>query len=178
MSMSKAKIKSDLCILQKTGGVILAELRIVNDKLYVYLADVYFWWRAASRKEGYLEDEYQKNGLTYKETVDYGINLRPLVILVFGVGKVSSYNQGVYSRVLNKLHEEYENHPESYKRYRIAKLANFIDSSGGVKKLAGYVVEKSKVDELVEKGDSDTVEVTTLNKVVNANEDKALRRKV
>ncbi|MEN9757948.1 MAG: hypothetical protein RL755_2135, partial [Pseudomonadota bacterium] len=34
------------------------------------------------------------------------------------------------------------------------------------------------VDELVEKGDSDTVEVTTLNKVVNANEDKALRRKV
>jgi len=193
MSVRKAKIKNELRDLQRDGAVVLADLRGANDKLYIYLVDVYFWWCKASIEEGYLESEYTDMGLIYRKSVVYGINLRPLVLLVFGIGRVSIYNQDVYSRVLNKLHEQYKNHPNSYKRYRVAKLANFIEQSGGVKKLAGYnpdVIETYELDETIAVVDNDvtetvsneTGEVTAINKVadlsVNAIENKELRRKV
>jgi len=150
MSAKTTQLQNTLSQLQKSGCVVMADLRKANDQLYAHLVSLLFWWRKAKKEDGYLENEYNQKGFRFKSKVKYGINFRPLLLLAYGENNITQQKQDVYSRALNKVLVEIDKKPELYKRKRIDKLVNFIKASGGLDKLAGYkpdIVETYELDE-------------------------------
>ena len=154
MANTQDQLNKTLVKLQETGGVVMVDLRAAHKNLYQHLSEIYFWWVKASKQANYLETEYQKLGRKFK-TVNYGINFSPLLYLVYGFNNGLNRNYtDRYSRVLNALHKEVTNKPDYYAKDGVAKLANFIDTSGGVTALAGYAPPKD---------DDDGSEINTIN---------------
>ncbi len=131
-------LNKHLVKLQESGGVVLGDIRSARKGLNKHLCEIYFFWVGASKQPNYLENEYQKLGRRFK-TVSSGINFAPLLWVVYGINSGLTYNDtDRYSRVLNALHQEVSSQPEYYAKDGVAKLANFIEQSGGTKQLAGY----------------------------------------
>jgi hypothetical protein len=89
MSVKTAKLQNKLTELQKSGCVVLAELRTANLKLYIHLVMLLFWWLDAKKVDGFLENEYKTIGLKRApKKVVYGINFSPLVKLAYGYNRL------------------------------------------------------------------------------------------
>lgn len=155
MSVKTAKLQNELTQLQKSGRVVLAELRTANLKLYIHLVTLLFWWLDAKKIDEFLEKEYKTIGLKRApKIVVYGINFSPLMKLAYGYNRLTDERIDVYSRALNEALKQFQNNPKLYKSDHINKLANFIDNTeGGLGKLSGYKKDKSnktdKLDEVV-----------------------------
>lgn len=149
------RARKELTQLQERAAVVHADLRRTHRSLYEHLASVYLWWRQAREIDGYLDDEYAALGLK-KRTVA-GINFRPLLVLVWGFNNTTPQQTALHSRALNAIHDEYEARPELYAKDGVAKLANFIEQSGGATKLAGYG-QQDDADDPTGDGDADEVE--------------------
>jgi hypothetical protein len=195
MSVKTAKLQNELTELQKSGRVVLAELRTSNLKLYKHLVTLLFWWLDAKKIDGFLEKEYKTIGLKRApQAVDYGVNFSPLLKLAYGYNRLTDERIDVYRRALNKALKQFQNNPKLYKSDHINKLANFIDNTeGGLSKLSGYKKDKSnKLDvpnevvsteaassnDAVDGAITTPVAVVVNNVAVNIKENKELRRKI
>lgn len=124
----------------------LDELRIqaleskrLNDStrqhLYKTIASAYVAWRNFSKDEKFLEKQYDKAKIEYRNTKSNRPLFRPFIRLIFDIPSGTPYyNNKVthWSSVLNRLHDEYEKTPEMYQHNPVNKLAAFIDREGGI----------------------------------------------
>jgi len=124
------KLLKDLHLLQQTCSHEKT-LEVSTRKLeYKNTAEIYLWWRAAYAHDGFLEAQYAKLSNRELRSVEYGYNYRYVLILAYGKNMPDAVISRK-SRVLNKVHEHYEKDPHHFKIDGVAKLANFIDTSGG-----------------------------------------------
>ncbi|MEN9898531.1 MAG: hypothetical protein RLZZ66_2180 [Pseudomonadota bacterium] len=142
MSAKLRKIQNKLIELQKTGRIVLADIRKSDHQLYKYLVELTFWLLDAKTEYGYLENEYKSLGYRAPKKVEYGINYRPLLVLAFG-SDLSDSQIRTYSITLNKLIAELEENPAAYKRQKIKNLIKFIkNTKGALDGLAGNKINK------------------------------------
>jgi hypothetical protein len=147
MSAKLRKIQNKLIELQKTGRIVLADIRKSDHQLYKYLVELTFWLLDAKTEFGYLENEYKSLGYRAPKKVDYGINYRPLLILAFGTD-ISDSQIRTYSITLNKLVTELEENPAGYKKQKIKNLIKFIkNTKGGLDGLVGNKSNKANETE-------------------------------
>lgn len=129
---------NQLAALQGEAAVVSRAIFTTNLSFYKLLAETYLWWRAANEDPDFLSQQYAKTGKKFKKKVKYGINFAPLFWLVWGTeNDLNDDKVGRYSRVLNRLHEEFETDPQ-YATEPVPKLQNFIHQSGGVDGLVNY----------------------------------------
>jgi hypothetical protein len=109
-----------------------------NEYLYKGLAWVYLWWVRASKVKGLLEEQYAAHNIGGHSVVGEEKFTRLLRLtwqLDWADESKATLQQ--WSLALRKLHNEYESNKEAYKLNAQEKLAQFIDASGGIRKLIG-----------------------------------------
>lgn len=109
-----------------------------NEYLYKGLAWTYLWWVRASKVEGLLEEQYAAHNIGGHSVVGEEKFTRLLRLtwqLDWADDSKATLQQ--WSLALRKLHNEYESNKDAYKTNAQEKLAQFIDASGGVRKLIG-----------------------------------------
>ena len=109
-----------------------------NDYLYEGLAWVYLWWLRASKVKGLLEEQYQLYNIGGQNIVGEEKFTR-LLRLTWKLDWAddSKANLQQWSLALRKLHTEYDTNRDAYRTEPQARLAQFIETSGGVRKLIG-----------------------------------------
>lgn len=147
---AEAQLAQELAQLQQSAALVSDHIRKSNRAFYKHLAELYMWWRSASKVDGYLAREYAKTGKRIKK-IKQGINFAPLFWLTWGTDNdLTDDKTGRWSRVLNALHTVYEAE-EQYRTDSVAKLQNYIHNNGGVEGLGGYgkaVSDEIEDDEL------------------------------
>lgn len=138
---------NQLAALQSDAVVVSGFMFKTNMAFYKLLAETYLWWRAANEAPDFLRQQYATTGKKFKKKVKYGINFAPLFWLVWGTqNDLNDDKVGRYSRVLNRLHEEFETDPQ-YATEPVPKLQNFIHQSGGVDGLVNFGDDEGDEDE-------------------------------
>ena len=109
-----------------------------NDYLYEGLAWVYLWWLRASKVKGLLEEQYQLYNIGGQNIAGEEKFTR-LLRLTWKLDWAddSKANLQQWSLALRKLHTEYDTNRDAYRTDPQARLAQFIETSGGVRKLIG-----------------------------------------
>lgn len=116
-----------------------------RDLLYEGLARVYLWWREANKEEGLLERIYSEYNIQYKKITKHDIQFSPLLRYLWNMdGTVNSNKIDAWNRALNNIHVEFENQKEYYKVNSKDKIISYIDTSGGVTALTGYIDKPSE----------------------------------
>jgi len=110
--------------------------KLTNEQERLVMANVYMWWRGARQVNGYLDEGYERNNITYNKTRD-GLNFNPLLKLCTS-SNISSGDLTTWSKALKVLHTDFEAHPEHYKQDPISNLCQFIKQKGGKTGLAGF----------------------------------------
>ena len=146
-----AKAKSDLLRkrlfeMQAGGGVAWSNLRKSNLEMYKHLAEIYFWWQDAKREKGYLEAEYAKLPIKFRNTNQL-VNFIPLFWLIWGSSNCNKDIASRHSKAMNEIHKEYLRDKRNYKKDRVYKLAKFIERSNGVNGLCNYKKEEIDTEE-------------------------------
>ncbi len=136
-SRKTQQLQKELYQLQTNGTVVWANFRKSNQAFYRHLAEVYFWWVEALKVPGLLEAEYAKTKRRHRE-VHYGRNYTRLLVRVWGDNNCSNSDLDRHSRALNKINKEYLSREPYYAKDGVAKLAQFIENSGGINGLTGY----------------------------------------
>jgi hypothetical protein len=125
-----------------------------NEFLYKGLAWVYLWWVKASRVKDLLEEQYALRNIGGHNVAGEEKFTRLLRLtwqLDWGNDTKPQLQQ--WSHAVRELHIEYETNRDAYRTNAEQKLAQFIDTSGGLRKLIG--ADKYHVDnnnEPVKKG--------------------------
>ena len=133
-----ASLNQKLTQLRNEGCVVAGLYRNANRTFYKHVVELYMWWRDADQVDGYLDQAYGLTGKKYKKKVKHGINFAPLFWLAWGWGSgLTDDKANRCSRVLNKLHELYLTQKQ-YQTDSVVKLANYIESKGGIDGLVGY----------------------------------------
>ena len=133
-----ASLNQKLTQLQNDGSVVAGLYRNANRTFYKHVVELYMWWRDAEQVPGYLDQAYSWTGKKYKTKVKHGINFAPLFWLAWGPDNgLTDDKANRCSRVLNKLHKLYLAEKQ-YRTDSVVKLANYIESKGGINGLVGY----------------------------------------
>lgn len=109
-----------------------------NEYLYKGLAWVYLWWVKASKVKGLLEEQYKQHnigGHTVVGEEKFTRLLRLTWQLDWADDTKATLQQ--WSLALRKLHSEYEKNKDAYRTNPQERLAQFIETSGGLRKLIG-----------------------------------------
>lgn len=163
-SADTAALGKKLTELQSAASVVSHNIIKINKAFYEHLVQLYMWWRDAKEVPGYLDAEYATIGRKYKKNVSHGINFAPLFWLTWGHNNdLTDDRTGRWSRALNNIHVVYESE-QQYKTDSVAKLATYIEQSGGVDGLVGYgkkADDKNAPDD--DEVDDDTVDDDTGN---------------
>jgi hypothetical protein len=109
-----------------------------NEYLYKGLAWVYLWWVKASKVNGLLEEQYKQHnigGHTAAGEEKFTRLLRLTWQLDWADDTKATLQQ--WSLALRKLHIEYEQNKDAYRTNPQERLAQFIETSGGLRKLIG-----------------------------------------
>lgn len=137
------KLHKDLHLLQQTCAQEKT-LEVSTRQLeYKNTAEIYLWWRAAYDHEGFLDELYATLNRRELRNLGGNYNYRYVLIIAYGKGMHDTVISRK-SRVLNKLHEHFESDPEHFEIDGVAKLANFIDTSGGFNGLLKDYVEENE----------------------------------
>jgi hypothetical protein len=144
----QAQLLTGLIALQEQGSTAWSNVRRSNAAFYEHLAEVYFWWRAASEVKGFLDAKYAALNRKFKR-VKYGTNYSPLLWLVWGSNNCSDSDADRHSRALNKIHAEYTSKPKYYAKDGVARMAAFIAKNNGVYGLIDYGKQTDEDDEEV-----------------------------
>lgn len=142
----EAQLLTRLIVLQEQGSTAWSNVRRSNAAFYEHLAEVYFWWCAASEENGYLDAKYAALNRKFKR-VKYGTNYSPLLWLVWGLNNCSNSDADRHSRALNKVHAEYTSKPKYYAKDGVARMAAFIAKNNGVYGLIEYGKRTDEDDE-------------------------------
>ena len=109
-----------------------------NEYLYKGLAWVYLWWVKASKVKGLLEEQYKLHNIGGHNVVGEEKFTRLLRLtwqLDWADDTKATLQQ--WSLALRKLHIEYEQNKDAYRINPHERLAQFIETSGGLRKLIG-----------------------------------------
>ena len=140
---------SDEILQSKLDDLIISatEANRLNEssrqKLYGTLAHTYVTWRELQQNPKWLETQYKKANIDYRNT-ENKINFRPFIRLVFNITETKGYyNNKIYhwQEVLRKLDEYYISDERRYKENAANKLKSLIDDLGGISK----IVEKAAI---------------------------------
>ena len=102
--------------------------------LYLGLSTSYIWWRKAKEIPGFLEEQYEQEGLG-QQSKNKEENFRRLLRLVWRLDWSMSTSRALiqqWSYALRELHKEYESNPLRYKQEPIKRLVQFIESKKGI----------------------------------------------
>ena len=117
-----------------------------NEYLYKGLAWVYLWWVKASKVKGLLEEQYTLHNIGGHNVAGEEKFTRLLRLtwqLDWADESKATLQQ--WSHALRELHKEYESNKDAYRSNAEERLAQFIEASGGLRKLIG--ADKYYVDE-------------------------------
>lgn len=109
-----------------------------NEYLYKGLAWVYLWWVKASKVKGLLDEQYKLHNIGGHNVVGEEKFTRLLRLtwqLDWADDTKATLQQ--WSLALRKLHIEYEQNKDAYRKSPQERLAQFIETSGGLRKLIG-----------------------------------------
>ena len=109
-----------------------------NEYLYKGLAWAYLWWVRASKVKGFLDEQYNKHnigGHSVAGEEKFTRLLRLTWQLDWADDTKATLQQ--WSLALRKLHAEYEANKDAYRTSPQERLAQFIETSGGLRKLIG-----------------------------------------
>ena len=117
-----------------------------NEYLYRGLAWVYLWWVKASKVKGLLDEQYALHNIA-GHNVDGEEKFTRLLRLTWQLdwGGDSKATLQQWSNALRELHKEYESNKDAYRTNAEERLAQFIEASGGLRRLIG--ADKYYVDE-------------------------------
>ncbi len=138
-----------------------------NEYLYKGLAWVYLWWVKASKVKGLLEEQYKQHnigGHTVVGEEKFTRLLRLTWQLDWADESKATLQQ--WSLALRKLHSEYEGNRDAYRTNPQERLAQFIETSGGLRRLIG-------ADKYYEDGNNEPVKKSK-SKSGRSEEDAAL----
>ena len=109
-----------------------------NEYLYKGLAWVYLWWVKASKVKGLLDEQYELHNIT-GHNVDGEEKFTRLLRLTWKLdwGDESRATLQQWSNAIKELHKEYESNKDAYRKNAEERLAQFIETSGGLRKLIG-----------------------------------------
>ena len=100
------------------------------------MGEVFVWWQKARSIEGYLEQCYNANNITFNQT-RAKVNFRPLLRLVTS-NNISDNDLDTWAMVLPKVLDDVNKSPKHYADEPAEKIANFVLQKGGKRALAGY----------------------------------------
>ncbi len=150
MSTKQALIKELEKIFEHTTQQTIFHRRS-NEYLYKGLAWVYLWWVKASKVEGLLEEQYELHNIT-GHNVDGEEKFTRLLRLTWQLDWADESRATLqqWSNALRELHKEYESNKDAYRQSAEERLAQFIETSGGLRRLIGadkyYVDENNEPD--------------------------------
>ena len=109
-----------------------------NEFLYTGLAWVYLWWLKANKVTGYLEAQYKKHNIGGQANTGEEKFTR-LLRLTWNLDWTDNSKATLqqWSLALRKLHTEYESNKDAYRTNPQQRLAQFIETSGGLRRLIG-----------------------------------------
>jgi len=137
--------------------------------LYSGLAWVYLWWREAKLVDGLLNELYEKNFIRGQESEDEKFTRLIRLTWRLDWADESKATLQQWSLALREIHKEYETNKAVYKTEAQKKLALYIESVGGIRKLIGADKYYNNVD--------GTTEKKPKNKATRSAEDEALVEK-
>jgi hypothetical protein len=137
MTNKQALVKELEKIFEHTAEQTAIRMRS-NEYLYKGLAWVYLWWVRASKVKGLLEEQYTQHNIGGHSVVGEEKFTRLLRL----TWKLDWNNESratlqQWSNALRKLHTEFESNKDAYRTNPQERLAQFIDTSGGLRKLIG-----------------------------------------
>jgi hypothetical protein len=137
MSNKQALIKELEKIFEHTTQQTIFHRRS-NEYLYKGLAWVYLWWVKASKVKDLLEEQYKQHNIGGHNVAGEEKFTR-LLRLTWQLdwADETKANLQQWSNALRKLHIEYESNKDAYRTNPQERLAQFIDTSGGIRKLIG-----------------------------------------
>ena len=100
-------LRKKLNKVQARGGTVWSNYRKSNLEMYKHIAEIYVWWRLANKVKGFLEAEYEKLPIQFRQTNQL-INFIPLFWLVWGTTNCNKDIASRHSKAMNKIHDEYE----------------------------------------------------------------------
>ena len=137
MTNKQALVKELEKIFEHTAEQTAIRIRS-NEYLYKGLAWVYLWWVRASKVKGFLDEQYKQHNIGGHSVVGEEKFTRLLRLtwkLDWNDESRATLQQ--WSNALRKLHTEYESNKDAYRTHPQERLAQFIDTSGGLRKLIG-----------------------------------------
>lgn len=167
---SKKQLNAELKRLQRSNSDVLLQVRMSRDQESKHFVAAYLWWRKACTVKGYLDALYAEAGITHKN-IKHKINFRPMLRLL-SEGDIDNNELLIWTKVLNKVHEEYQSKPKSYATNAVNQLALFIKNKNGKTGLAGYHNKQNDDDEYDEIDDdaSDAAQIKSLYDVLDESE--------
>lgn len=120
--------------LQARAGTQDKKFRQVRQELWTLLSDVYLWWRQATKRPGYLDEQFAARGIKFYEKAN-DINFAPLIRLIWDIEHPSASDRMTmtrWSKVLRKFHDEFEAKPDDFSRNARGKLTSMIAENGGI----------------------------------------------
>jgi len=138
-----------------------------NEYLYKGLAWVYLWWVKASKVKGLLDEQYKQHNIGGHSVIGEEKFTRLLRLtwqLDWADDSRATLQQ--WSNALRKLHTEYESNNDAYRTSPQERLAQFIETSGGLRKLIG-------ADKYYEDGNNEPTKKSK-SKIGRSEEDTAL----
>jgi hypothetical protein len=109
------------------------------------MGEVFVWWQKARSIDGYLEQQYEANNITFNQTRSE-VNFRPLLRLVTN-NNISDNDLDTWAMVFPKVLEDVNKSPKHYADEPAEKIANFVNQKGGKRALAGYYTSNKAVNE-------------------------------
>ena len=135
----KAKLLAELDKIAELATNQFDFLNRSNEYLYKALAETYMWWQEAKKIDGFLEEQYAKQGYRKKSKQEEE-NFRYLLRLVWQMDMDSSSSRALlqqWSYALRELHKEYTENPVKYSQNPVQRLFQFIESNNGIYRLIG-----------------------------------------
>ena len=143
-----ANLKKRIEELQEVGERVWANKRQARAELRRHVAELYFLHSEFLRVDPDLLSEiYRAAEIQYKRVTKQQYNLAPFLRLIWGTENCTEQELHTYSRALNTIDQHVKKNAATYKKDGIEKLANFIKTSGGIQKLAGYIVSGHEKDD-------------------------------
>jgi len=148
---SKQALKKELDAIVKHTTEQNLWHRRSQQYLYSGLAWVYLWWREAKQVDGLLNELYEENHIRGQESEDEKFTRLIRLTWRLDWADESKATLQQWSLALREVHKEYETNKVAYKTDAQKKLALYIDSVGGIRKLIGADKYYNNVDSTTEK---------------------------
>jgi hypothetical protein len=136
MTITAQQLDDHLEAMKNDAPNIRAQIKTATKVESEFFAKAYLWWRDASSETGYLEGRYKNDHIKALKRQD-GISWRPLLSLVTAK-QISETDLGLWTKALDRVHEEVSNRPQHYAEEAAKRIVYFIQQNGGKTGLAGY----------------------------------------